>query len=417
MTPGVVSERAGRITLACADAAGRADLVAGLAAAEQLRAWLDARTGVMVQRLAVLDSFPERTIADTSRCSLGTATKTKERAETLADTPTLAGALDDGAITAGHIDAVTKGRKRLDSDEQREAFIERVEALADVAAASTIEQFGRRLDLEIKKLQTDDGEERLTRQRRQTRVSTWVDDEGMWNLRGRFDPVTGMRLATTLDRAADTLFVRQTPEHCPLDPVEKSKFLMAHALAHLLEHGGAAPGTSRPPRPEFVVVIDVAAGDQTEVTAAAGPPASRDVEWPIPVEVPERVLAELFATADVHTVVVRNGVVLHAPGNLDLGRSTRLASRAQRRALRAMYRCCAVPGCTVQFDRLEIHHVIWWRHGGRTDLSNLLPICSAHHSKIHDHGWSVTLGPHRELTITLPDGRTMANGPPRRSAA
>jgi hypothetical protein len=119
----------------------------------------------------------------------------------------------------------------------------------------------------------------------------------------------------------------------------------------------------------------------------------------------------------VHTVVVRNGVVLHAPGNLNLGRSTRLANRAQRRALRGLYATCAIPGCTTHYDRCKLHHVIWWRHGGRTDLDNLLPVCSRHHHKIHDSGWVVELGPNRQLTIRYPDGTVQSTGPPTIRAA
>lgn len=118
--------------------------------------------------------------------------------------------------------------------------------------------------------------------------------------------------------------------------------------------------------------------------------------------------------ADTSVVVVCNGVVLSAPGRLDLGRSTRLANRAQRRALRGLYATCAVPGCDVHCDRCKLHHVIWWRHGGRTDLENLLPVCVHHHGRIHNDGWNVELGADRELTITLPDGTTRCTGPPTR---
>jgi hypothetical protein len=109
--------------------------------------------------------------------------------------------------------------------------------------------------------------------------------------------------------------------------------------------------------------------------------------------------------------------VLHAPGNLNLGRSTRLANRAQRRALRGVYTSCAIPGCGVHYDRCKLHHVIWWRHGGRTDLDNLLPVCVRHHHKIHDAGWNITLGPNRELTIRFPDGTAQSTGPPTIRAA
>jgi hypothetical protein len=151
-----------------------------------------------------------------------------------------------------------------------------------------------------------------------------------------------------------------------------------------------------------VVVIDADAPDQT------GPVC----EFSIPVEIPARVLATLAGDADVSAVVVRNGVVLYAPGELNLGRSTRLANRAQRRALRGLYRSCAIPGCGVGYDRCKLHHIIWWRHDGRTDLDNLLPVCSVHHGRIHHDNWQIELGPNRELTLTLPDGTIHTTGPP-----
>src|SRR4029077_20092743 len=104
--------------------------------------------------------------------------------------------------------------------------------------------------------------------------------------------------------------------------------------------------------------------------------------------------------------VVRDGVVLYAPGTLNLGRSTRLANRAQRRALAALYPSCAIPGCEVRFVNCKVHHVIWWDHCGRTDLINLLPLCERHHHAVHDDGWLLTLTADRTLTISFPDGRT-----------
>ncbi len=82
-----------------------------------------------------------------------------------------------------------------------------------------------------------------------------------------------------------------------------------------------------------------------------------------------------------------------------------------------MYSTCAVPGCEVPFSHTKAHHITWWRHGGTTDLNNLLPVCSQHHTKIHDGGWQVTMGEHREITIQLPDGNVLSTGPPGRRAA
>jgi hypothetical protein len=82
-----------------------------------------------------------------------------------------------------------------------------------------------------------------------------------------------------------------------------------------------------------------------------------------------------------------------------------------------MYATCSIPGCSVGFDRCHIHHIIWWRNGGRTDLANLIPLCTKHHTNVHHDGWTISLGPNRELTLTLPDGQIMTTGPPTIRAA
>jgi hypothetical protein len=64
-----------------------------------------------------------------------------------------------------------------------------------------------------------------------------------------------------------------------------------------------------------------------------------------------------------------------------------------------------------------LHHVIWWRHDGLTDLDNLLPVCERHHHNIHHNSWTLTLTPDRMLTIQFPDGQIMTTGPPQRGAA
>ena len=280
-----------------------------------------------------------------------------------------------------------------------------LDALAAVAAAATADEFARRLELEAKRLDDLDGEDRLERQRRAARGRSWVDAEGMWNISARLDPLTGVNVAARLDATVEALFAESVPDGCPIDPIEKQRYLLAQAVTRLLTDSSGA--SSRPGRPEYLVVIDA------DATGQAGPVG----EFSIPVEIPARVLATLAGDADLHAVVVRNGVVLHAPGELNLGRTTRLANRAQRRALRGLYRCCAIPGCTVAYDRCKLHHVIWWRNHGRTDLDNLLPVCSVHHTKIHHDGWIIELGPNRQLTLRLPDGSIHTTGPPNRRTA
>ena len=401
-----VIERVERISGVRANPAATATTISsGLVAVREIEAWCAAQHAGLVAQLRQVDSFPEKTIADAAKTSLGQASKSTERSTTLDATPALGAALGDGAITAGHIDALTRTSKRLDAT-KRGALFERADALAAVAAAATVDEFARRLELEAKRLDDVDGEERLERQRRAARARSWVDADGMWNLSARLDPLTGLKIAARLDTIVEALFAETVPDGCPQDPIEKQRYLAAQAVSRLLTDTNI--GHSRPGRAEFVVVIDADAPGQP------GPVG----EFSIPVEIPARVLATLAGDADIHTVVVRNGIVLHAPGELNLGRTTRLANRAQRRALRGLYRHCAIPGCTVAYDRCKLHHITWWRNQGRTDLDNLLPVCSIHHTKIHHDGWVIELGPNRQLTLTLPDGTIHTTAPPgRRTAA
>jgi hypothetical protein len=104
-------------------------------------------------------------------------------------------------------------------------------------------------------------------------------------------------------------------------------------------------------------------------------------------------------------------VVLNGQGAaLDAGRSRRVATPAQRRALRAMYRTCGFPGCGVRFGDCEIHHVIEWiEQRGPTDLDNLLPLCSRHHHMVHEGSWQLTLHADRTIILRRPDGTIHTN--------
>ncbi len=381
-------------------------LRAGLVDIEAIRAWASAAEARIVRELHSVTSMPEASIAAATKSSTNAASRTCDRSRTLDTAVGFGDALATGSIVTGHVDELTKAASRLDPGEQRDELFGRCEVLLADAQRSTIGQFATTLAREVRDIQADDGMERLERQRRATTLSMWSDNDGMWNLRAKFDPLTGVKVSNAIDRTLDALFAEQTPDTCPADPVEKQKHLRALALARLID---AERGVGRAGAPEFVAVIDV---DQPNGNGQA------TIDWGIDIEIPTRIVGELIDTgaAKSTAVVVRNGVVIYAPGNMNLGRTKRHASRDQRRALRALYPTCAIPGCGTHFDRCKMHHIIWWSKGGLTDLSNLLPVCVRHHHKIHDGGWNVALDQHRQLTVTLPDGTIMSTGPPTRLA-
>jgi hypothetical protein len=74
---------------------------------------------------------------------------------------------------------------------------------------------------------------------------------------------------------------------------------------------------------------------------------------------------------------------------LDLGRTARTASPAQRRALALRDGGCCFPGCDRPPGWCDAHHIRHWKQLGATDLDNLVLLCSYHHRVLHDGGWEV----------------------------
>ncbi len=89
---------------------------------------------------------------------------------------------------------------------------------------------------------------------------------------------------------------------------------------------------------------------------------------------------------------------------LDVGRTARLATPAQRKAVTARQdgRCGGL-GCWGPI--VHIHHVEYWSHGGTTDLANLIGLCPRCHALVHQGYFSIDPGTH-EIGRTLRTHRT-----------
>ncbi|MGZ4678670.1 MAG: DUF222 domain-containing protein [Ilumatobacteraceae bacterium] len=390
------------VDIVAADQAAATQLLADL---RRVRGWADSVEVAASARLAVLarespSMFPERVAADAGHVSLIEASKGFNRAKTVQTVPELDVALTAGETSGGHVDVVTRAMRDLD-DGQRRQLGERGDVLARAAAVQSRDEFARTLRREVRRLCVDDGMARLERQKRATRLRTWTDrDNGMWCLRGEFDPQTGLILDRKLQSMVDSLFNERTPETAPVDPVSKQQHLRALALAALCDGKGGKVRT------ELTVLIDA-------TTLLSGEHADTFVDLGVDIDLPVEAIRRMATSAAVLTPVITaaNGINLH------LGRSKRLASRDQRRILRVMYPTCALPGCTVPFDKTEIHHIDWFGpDNGKTDIDDLAPICHTDHRHIHERRIAVSIDRQRNLTVTYPDGTTMTSGPPKRGA-
>ncbi|AIY01919.1 hypothetical protein ART_2320 [Arthrobacter sp. PAMC 25486] len=110
------------------------------------------------------------------------------------------------------------------------------------------------------------------------------------------------------------------------------------------------------------------------------------VNSPYSGQVPLSLFAEEMCDAGVTQLLVdSNGAIL------DVGRTQRLFTFAQRKILVARDMGCAFPGCMAPPQWTEAHHIVPWQDGGATSVNNGVLCCSQHHHYLHDRGWSVRL--------------------------
>jgi hypothetical protein len=102
--------------------------------------------------------------------------------------------------------------------------------------------------------------------------------------------------------------------------------------------------------------------------------------------IPIAELLQLASEADIIPTVLNE-----SGGVLCYGRSRRLASPAQRRALALRDGGCSFPGCTRPPAWCEAHHVIPWWRGGRTDIDQMCLVCEFHHREFERRGWAVQM--------------------------
>ena len=104
---------------------------------------------------------------------------------------------------------------------------------------------------------------------------------------------------------------------------------------------------------------------------------------------------EPVTAATVRQMACDGGFDVHVVADtgkpLFLGRSQRLFSGPQRRALAVRDGGCVWPDCTAPPGWCEAHHVTEWENGGATDVDNGVLLCSAHHHLLHGSDFSMRM--------------------------
>ncbi|HKR99090.1 MAG TPA: DUF222 domain-containing protein, partial [Candidatus Dormibacteraeota bacterium] len=88
---------------------------------------------------------------------------------------------------------------------------------------------------------------------------------------------------------------------------------------------------------------------------------------------------------------------------LNVGRRSRAATGAMRRALIKRDGGCRFPECDLPPDWTDAHHIHEWYRGGETRLSNMVLLCGRHHRMMHEYGWRIRLLESGDVEVVSPE--------------
>ena len=125
------------------------------------------------------------------------------------------------------------------------------------------------------------------------------------------------------------------------------------------------------------------ANNPSEITPSTGNPGARAVVDTTGFDEPGR-------TRSNDRTSLRDRLIRSPQLPLAIGRTQRLATPAQRKALAVRDAGCVIAGCDVQPNRTQPHHVTDYSLGGPTDLENLASLCWVHHRQVDHHLWRLT---------------------------
>jgi hypothetical protein len=379
------------------DVADRDQIGTIIGRANHVLGWVQAANVRLARRLRALEAAGEsesasHALMDEGRRSGREAKATEQREEVCNEFPPLEDALATGACSTDHLDALHRLTKGL-SDAERSDLHSMADDIIGSATSDWVSEFERKTRNLVDKIKEthspgNDAAE-LERQRAASKMSRWVEKStGMCKTLIELDPIRDAQFHSA--HQAQLARLRSEPDQTGVP------FAELQVDAFMATISSDAP-TSR--SADVTVNVDLATAchgrhDTTLCQLADG--------TPVPVSTAQRLCCDAtiaLAAIDDHGEAVA------------VGRESRTATRAQRRALAAMYATCAHPHCEVSVDRCRVHHLVFWRNGGRSDLDNLIPVCERHHHLVHEGGWRLTMTADRRCTWTQPDGTIWHEGP------
>lgn len=335
---------------------------------------------------------------------LGAARERVRVARVLPDRPDVQAAFHAGRMTWSQVRAVTRVAEPDDG-------IDWVE-LAEHSSAAQLERLTRGIR-RAQRLEEDAADPEAAQHRMRTR--TRYDDDGTMVITIRASAEDGAVILAgleaqraALDKAAASADVPAgTPPPPPGDPApqEAASATVTEALLELTrsaldQQRATRPLLARRTRSPLVAHVDPLSGWARLRDGELLPPSS--------LRAALRSLPGRSGRPDAVRPLSAADVTRH-----DSGRRTREVSQPLRDLLGAVDgERCRFPACTRR-HRLHAHHLRYWSQGGRTDLANLLLLCSRHHTLVHAQGFVLQLDDDRRLDVATADGVPVPHHPKR----
>ncbi|MDE2976670.1 MAG: DUF222 domain-containing protein [Acidobacteriota bacterium] len=280
-------------------------------------------------------------------------------------------------------------------------------------------------------------------------VTSHIDENGMFVIRGRLAPEAGEVVMKALKAASEKLYAEGQEDRPPAGKVRADALALVaesalkggldpgsggdryQVVVHVSDEGlmtpanGSAIGcescayaetpaahvsAETPPAHPHVHTAGAVEGEHVSAEAPAGrqPASGRssprgawlgDAQVPVSGETARRIACDAGRVR-----------ITHGSGQiLSVGRKTRTIPPPIRRALEFRDQGCRFPGCTSK--HCDAHHIVHWADGGETKLSNLVLLCRRHHRLLHEGAFNVRLSKDGTVQFFHRRGRPLEESP------
>jgi hypothetical protein len=330
------------------------------------------------------------------------ANREARRAKASKQLPKVGKTLDEGRANSENVDLVNSISGSITDPDHLLALLKLDAEVAENVVTIAPEVFARWYRKKVEAIKADNGLSRFEEQRSNSKFPLRWGSGGMLQTPGQFDPEWGALVENAVRARARQIakaLGALVSDHIQAQAVaEICEVWLAGNEPGAVSSGGVTRGSGS--KPSISVLVD-------HRTLTEGPHTGTVSGTQSGQLIPPQTIGRLACDAAV-TVIEING----DGQRLRVGYKNRTATNVQRKALRALYRTCALDGVT-SFDMCEVHHVCFYRtREGPTDIENLLPVSKRWHHKLHEGGWKLEIKTDRSRVLTSPDGEHQRTIPP-----